>query len=364
MKNVFLLVMGGCLLFIGIRSAQLTKERREVREEEDAPPVTEDRMIPVNIPAPHFPVAPVVGSPVPSSIVPASTPVPAVAVEEPLSRDLLIVAPVSIPMRAGAVTLPPGVPVVLVRDQGPQVRIWWQGQEATVPRPSVRNAHSLAYAATPYPSVIERPVPPPVTNTQIPQAPPDRVAVSAHEVGTSKGLDRVWQTDYGSYDRNSYRTKALEVEVRNMSRRATGDCQVAVYWVGKRITADHSVFIHHGEMLPANIAAATCATARFWCPLIAAGDTKYVALGIRELDGAKIDGWFVLVSRDGHTLGGVASSPTYEQLIASGAPLERLLAAYHPDGRTASSEMPHWRDDPLRKTWTDRHATPSPSQMR
>jgi hypothetical protein len=185
-------------------------------------------------------------------------------------------------------------------------------------------------------------------------APLGSISVSAKEVGTGKGIDRRWQTDYGSYSRDQYRTKALEVEIRNTSSKATGDCKVTACWVAREVSGARQIRIHHAETLPAQAGPVAGSSVRFWSPLMAEGDDRYVALGERYRSGSKIDGWFVIVSRDDVVIGGVGSTPAYSDLIKSPAKVDPLLSAYVPSGRSATSTMPKWRTDPLRKSWSGR----------
>ena len=199
--------------------------------------------------------------------------------------------------------------------------------------------------------------------TPIPYAPAASMSVSAHEIGTGKGVERNWQTDYGSFNKDAYRTKGLEVEVRNISKLPGGELKVTVCWTARELGGkQHAIHISHAETLPSTIAGVSNATLRFWSPLLASNVTNFNSLGQRTAEGSKIDGWFVIVARDDVVINGVGSTPTYQDLIKDPAKLQPLIAAYKPDGKSATSEMPHWRSDPARTEWRARNSTPVPTR--
>lgn len=198
--------------------------------------------------------------------------------------------------------------------------------------------------------------------TPIPYAPAASMSVSAHEIGTGKGVERNWQTDYGTFNKDAYRTKGLEVEVRNISKLAGGEVKVTVCWTARELAGKRAIHIHHAETLPSSVAAVSCSKLRFWSPLLAANVTNFSSSGGRTAEGSRIDGWFVIVSRDDVVINGVGSTPTYQQLIQSPAQLQPLIAAYKPSGKSATSEMPHWRTDPARAEWRARNSTPAPTR--
>ncbi len=179
-------------------------------------------------------------------------------------------------------------------------------------------------------------------------APDACISVSAHESGTGRGVER-----NGSSNRDSYRTKALDIDVRNISRFPSGEIKVMAVWTGRRVDGTRKIFVHHAETLPASVLAASNAQLRMWCPLLAANNSRYSSVGD---EGARIDGWFVIVTRDGNVVNSTASSPTYQRLLTSPAETTELLASFRPSGRSATMEMPHWRSDPARAEWRNRNS--------
>ena len=294
--------------------------------------------ITVDVPAPMLPLARESDSPPPP------------AQQIPLTKNLVTIAFADVRVPEGVVRLTPGLKVELINERGVEVDVKLGRNILAIPR--------LAVAVEPEPDVFmpqpKLAMPAPLEKVLF--APPPSIALSAHEIGTGKGVERNWSTDYGSSDRDFYRTKGIQVELRNISRRESGNCSVAVYWMARTLS-DRQMHVHHGETLPANVIAMSSKTLRFWCPLLPANVANYVALGERSVEGSKIDGWFVLVSRNGHTLSGYSPSPTYQKLLRDPQELQTLLAAYTPSGRRATGEMPHWRHDPVRDEWRARHST-------
>jgi hypothetical protein len=158
------------------------------------------------------------------------------------------------------------------------------------------------------------------------------------------------------------------VEVRNISKLAGGELKVTVCWTAKPLAGSQpgkarAIFIQHAETLPASITAVSSSKLRFWSPILASNVTNYNALGQITAEGSKFDGWFVIVSRDDVVINSAASTPTYQDLVKDPAKLQPLLAAYKPDGKSATSEMPHWRTDPARADWRARSSTPLPTRF-
>ncbi|MEA3210216.1 MAG: hypothetical protein QOE70_3273 [Chthoniobacter sp.] len=292
--------------------------------------------IQVDVPAPVLPLAFQSESAPP---VPPPSPTP-------LPRALVTVAPAQVQVPEGSVRLNPGLAVTLVKDRGPLVDVRFARTNVTVPREAV-----VATAVQPVTTAARVATFSPVE--KIVYAPAASLSVSAHEIGTGRGIEHNWETSYGSYNRDYYSTKGLEVQLRNVSRRETGDCQVSAYWMGRRLK-NREVFVHHAEALPTSVDAVSSTTMRFWCPLAPSNVANYVALERRDVQGSKMDGWFVLVSRNGHTMSGVASNPTYQKLLGDSEALKATLASYKPGGRRATSSMPQWRNDPVRDEWRSR----------
>jgi hypothetical protein len=197
-----------------------------------------------------------------------------------------------------------------------------------------------------------------------PTAPKGNLAVSSvgvevKEIGTGKGIDRVGETSPGVYEKDSYRTKGLELSVRNVGRTASGECSVEVYWLARSLD-NKGIIIHHREAVPVTVAPVSTATARFWSPLNASNVTTYAGSRYKTDAGSKIDGWMVAVSRAGEIVAGRASSPTFETLLRSPEQLKPMLAAYQPSGRVATSAMPTWRTDPIRAEWREKMSGTAP----
>lgn len=267
--------------------------------------------------------------------------------DQPLPKELVVKRATEASVGAGTIRVPAGLRVELTEDRGEYVQVRLGKDELMIPRSAIvaraSDAPSLPVAALQKASMQV---------DKILYSPPTNLGIDVKEIGTGKGIDRTWTTSYGSYERDYYRTKGLNVSVRNVSRRETGDCEVQIYWVGRHV-GTRELHIHHAEKLPMQLGPISSGEAVFWSPLLAANDTVYVALRRRTVAGSKIDGWLVVVSRNGRTLAGRGSGPTYEEMLRKPKNLETLLASYTPTGRPATAHMPQWRTDPLRSQWRE-----------
>lgn len=278
---------------------------------------------------------------IPEPIGAAATPAPA-----PLARNLVATAAGQVRVPHGFIRVAPGVPLTLVEDRGQSVRVQLGGSTIEVPREVVANSDRPS--AEPEPVTAPRWVQRALSTATT--APPRSLGIEAHEIGTGKGIERNWQADWGSFDRDYYRTKGLEVNVSNVSRRDSGDCEATVLWL-KRSLVNGELAVHHSEKIPLRVGAVSSERRRFWCPLLASNEANYKALGERDLRGAKLDGWLVLVTRDDLTLAGLGSTQPARDLLRAPDRLTALIASYSPSGRVATTEPPRWRNSAERAEW-------------
>lgn len=262
-----------------------------------------------------------------------------------LAKNLLIARATMVDVPQGVIGLRPGVAAQLVEDRGDEVVIRVGSANVVVARDVVDGS----VAAEPEPAV-ERPSVVGRIVEAVRYAPPTTFGIDAHEIGTGRGIDRKWETDWGSYSRDFYSTKGLEVNIRNVSRRDSGDCEIWAYWMAKRLGSDQPI-VHHAEKVPFDVEAMSSKTVRFWCPLSAANKTNYELAGVQYTSGTKITGWIVVVARNNHTLVARTSAPMFENLVKSPDQFQSLVASYRPSGRSATESMPHWRSDPVRAEW-------------
>ncbi|HEX8309898.1 MAG TPA: hypothetical protein VF614_01190 [Chthoniobacteraceae bacterium] len=292
-----------------------------------------------------------------SALVEAEEPAP-IPARAPLAKTLVTAYASEAKVGNGTIKIPAGLNVELERERGDVVEIRVGKAIATLPR-------DVVAPGSPRPPVEQTPVMregttlPQPTENALPLPPPD-LGIDVHEVGTGKGIDRTWDAYYDKFEKDHYSTKGIKISIRNVSRRDTGDCKIFAYWMGKRL-ADKSVYVHHAEELSFGLGPLSSNECVFWSPLLASNKTSYGGRSYTTVAGAKMEGWLVVVSRDGRTVTGRASSPSHETLLREPEKLQALIASYQPSGRSATSRMASWRKDPIRAAWRAQMGSPSTS---
>lgn len=264
---------------------------------------------------------------------------------QPLNRDLVFVEPQRVRVREGWLRIRPGVRAKLSEDRGDRVVVRINESTVEVPRKVLANVYAL-----PQPDE-KRTILTGVTQAigSIFQPLPNSLGIDVKEIGTGRGIDRHWDNSI-SYQRDYYHTKALAVDVRNVSRQGSGNCQAEVYWFARRLK-DRSLSIHHAETIPLEVGPITSVTRRFWCPLATSSVRRINPYLGTDLAGSKLDGWLVVITRDGEVLARRGSGPEQNAIGESAEKLKTLAAAYQPSGRVATESMPNWRRDPIRGEW-------------
>jgi hypothetical protein len=316
LRNLLLLLFGvAFVIFLGAPFI-LTRHHPSVvlsstSPSSDAPAVPGSEQ---ETPPPPAPVAP-----------PRSTP------PVQLTPRLTLLEPVTFPVSQpgdakGAVRAQAGINVDLVADQGPEVVVRLVNSTATVPRSVVAPTNEVATAPEPAGIVgAARETGQKIVDYWFPAAPAS-LSLEAHERGTSRSTEHNWETWWGSYNRDYLRTKTVYVEVRNVSRRASGPCELSIFWIGKRVADDHR-FIHHRVVHSMDVANLSSEYRDLTCPPIKANTTNYELAGVKYESGAKIEGWMVVLRRDSKTINCVASSPSLKAVGENEQDYSALLGA-------------------------------------
>ena len=280
--------------------------------------------------------------------VPLPEPVPEiepVALSASLSKRLVIRESVDVQVPEGSVRLLRGMAVSLAKDGGEKVDVKFgnirKPTHVTVPRGALANREQQSEPSTFGPIVAVQ-----KTVNNFFQAPAGSLAVEAKEIGTGRGVARSYGvgSEWDRTDKETFRTKGLAVTFRNLSRRPTGDCEIVVCWVGRRL-ADDTRHISHAETFRVNLAPLSEHQATSWCPLLDARQTKYSTTGATFLSGSKFDGWFAIVKRDSQMLVGRGGTDAYNTILRDPAQLDPLLASWGGSTQGATSSMPQWRDE-------------------
>jgi len=184
-------------------------------------------------------------------------------ITQPLPKDLITLEPATGTVNYGVVTIPRGSKVKLVKDTGERVTVRMQSLQTILPRKALVGAPEQPRRELPVVGNVVQ-----VVRTIV-EAPTASLGIQAKEVGTEKLIDHKWETDYGSYDRNYHRSKGIEVTVHNFSRRSTGNLEIAVYWVARRLS-DRALYVHHCETFPTDLDAGKSFTVSSTCPQLLA----------------------------------------------------------------------------------------------
>lgn len=177
--------------------------------------------------------------------------------------------------------------------------------------------------------------------------PPTTLGIQAKEIGTGSASEITWRNDYGSSSKNFYRTKGIQLTVTNVSGSPARDVKAMAVWFGKSLSTN-TLLVSHAESISFDVGGTATVERSFYCPILFANVTTYVTLNQRSVEGSKFFGWAVLLMKDGEVVAGRGSGDQINSMIRQEQPIKALLAAYRPDGRAATVEMPHWRHDPIR----------------
>lgn len=275
----------------------------------------------------------------------APAPVENLTPPAPLGRLLSTTQPIEAEVPEGMIRVPAGMDVELHAEHSESVDVTMgNGKRMTVltlPRDAVINRGERPVAPLPIFAPIVRAT---RALADFTNAPASSFSVEAKEIGTGAGTARSWETNWGSYERNTFRTKGIEVRVRNLSRRASGDLRVTVYWIGRNLK-DNRQHVTHAETFNTSLRPVSETSVTSWCPILDSSDRKYVALGERYRSGSKFDGWFVLVERAGEMLVGRGATEAFNTLIRDSGERQTLVATWAGSKERATSSMPSWRKE-------------------
>jgi len=148
----------------------------------------------------------------------------------------------------------------------------------------------------------------------------------AKETASGRQIDRKWETDYGSYDRDFYQSRTISTDITSL-RAATNTESVEAFWFAQRL-ADKKIFIYSREAKALDLTATSRSTRiAFLSPVLKSNVTNYEALGDKYVAGSKYAGWMIVL-RDsaGTVMQHRSSTPTIEALTK--ASINGLVAEY------------------------------------
>ena len=128
--------------------------------------------------------------------------------------------------------------------------------------------------------------------------PSTSLSLDAKTVAAKKSVRDDFKTDYGSSDKSFSRARDIEITLRNLGR-SPYDVIVATHFIGK-FTASNDRLILRSRDDPAKIQPNTTQKFSASSGFVEGTDLKLSLIGVRDVSGARIDGWIVLV-RDATT---------------------------------------------------------------
>jgi hypothetical protein len=176
------------------------------------------------------------------------------------------------------------------------------------------------------------------------------LSLEAHETGTGDARISLWETNYGSYDRDFSRSKRILVTLRNISRKPAAFA-VTVYFIAKPTVAPsaqgydpRALFIYDRGEHAGEFHNELELSGAFSSRVLSANVQHYQALGVESASGSDMIGWIVVGWSNGQRFGVATSSQELLQTANTSA-LESMIAVYeqkHPSTLNAKNadELP------------------------
>lgn len=147
------------------------------------------------------------------------------------------------------------------------------------------------------------------------------LSLEAHEIGTADAQVSNWETDYGSYDRDSYRSKKILVTLHNVSRKPA-PFAVTVYFIAKKPVPPSAqgydsriLFIYDRREHAGEFHKELELKGAFSSRTLAANIAHFqTAPGLDSAQGSEMIGWIAIGYSEGQRFGVAASSQELVQL--------------------------------------------------
>jgi hypothetical protein len=156
------------------------------------------------------------------------------------------------------------------------------------------------------------------------------LSIEAHESGTVSSFDVLWQTSWGSYDRDNHQAKKLLVSVHDLSRKFP-KVDVEILFLGVKQPSGNLVIYKRAE-IPVEMKGLIEITGYVQSPIIKSNEQIYAALGERYASGIKMFGWIVRGKASGQVFQVCASNQTLLEIAQSNPrqsyKLDNLIAQY------------------------------------
>src|SRR3954470_4509541 len=117
------------------------------------------------------------------------------------------------------------------------------------------------------------------------------LSIDAHESGTVSTFDILWQTDWGSYDRDNHQAKKLLITVHDMSR-TVSRIDVEIFFIARNVrTGDW--LIYKRTQIPVKMNGLIEMTGYVQSPVMVSNERNYAEIGVQYESGLKMVGWIV-----------------------------------------------------------------------
>jgi hypothetical protein len=147
------------------------------------------------------------------------------------------------------------------------------------------------------------------------------LSIDAHESGTVSTFDILWQTDWGSFDRDNYQAKKLLVSVHDLSRKIP-KVDVEIFFIARNL-GNGKWLIYKRADIPVEMKGLIEVKGYVQSPLIKLNEQNYAALGQRYASGLQMVGWIVRGKFNGQVFQVRASDQTLLE-IAQGNPRQPI----------------------------------------
>lgn len=133
-------------------------------------------------------------------------------------------------------------------------------------------------------------------------------SVTAKTMAARSGRVNSFVTDYGSYDTSYERQVRVEAQV-STSGRVSFPAVLHWFIVVKPLKSSKRITVETGE-IPVKVAPGGSTKVDFTSKPVSASDMNLKAIGVRDLTGAKIDGWAIrITTQDGAELASTTNTP-------------------------------------------------------
>jgi hypothetical protein len=139
------------------------------------------------------------------------------------------------------------------------------------------------------------------------------IKLQAKTSSMGRSTDKKWTTSWGSYDKDIYRGRAVDVALMSST---SGTCTVECYWIVAK-AGERTNTVIKDQSKSVTLTANARKMVEFG-KLFVENDTRYAALDIRDQEGYKYKGWVIRVTDSkGNTLASKGARPPMVKYVAS-----------------------------------------------